>query len=136
MANEPRSQGPKRSGRERRQYPRVEIDGVVTLQLQSGLHNAKLRDISRAGVSFYLERPVPLMTLLELKLDLPVDRATRHIVARGAVVRCDRIGPGIEHFEVAVFLHDTTERDRAAIEAFVAARVSSKTAHSASSHGE
>lgn len=121
-------------GRERRRYPRAQIEGVVTLTLKSGTHVAKLRDISRAGVSFYLERPVPLMTLLELRLDLP--GSTAPVVARGAVVRCERIGPAVEHWEVAVFLHETREADLRAIEAFVAARSSGKIAHSAASSGE
>jgi hypothetical protein len=122
------------SGRERRRYPRAQIDGQVTLTLKSGTFGAKLRDISRAGVSFYLERSVPIMTLLELKLDLP--GAPGPVIARGAVVRCERIGPSVEHWEIAVFLHETTEADRAAIDTFVAARSSTKTVHSAASAGE
>jgi hypothetical protein len=122
-------------GIERRRFPRAQIDGIVTLQLKSGVHNAKLRDISSSGVSFYIDRSVPLMTLLELRLELPA-ASPRPITARGAVVRCDRIGASVEHWEVAVFLHETTERDRAAIEAFVAARASTKIAHSAASAGE
>ncbi|MCK6444875.1 MAG: PilZ domain-containing protein [Planctomycetes bacterium] len=122
------------SGRERRRYPRAQIEGVVTLSLKDGTRSAKLRDISRAGVSFYLDRPVPLMTLLELQLDLPGGSAP--VVARGAVVRCERIGPSVEHWEIAVFLHETREADRRAIDAFVAARASSKIAHSAASSGE
>ncbi len=122
-------------GRERRRYPRAQIEGVVTLNLKSGVHHAKLRDISRSGVSFYLERPVPMMTLLELELRLP-SSTPRSILARGAVVRCDRIGPNVEHWEIAVFLHETTEKDREAIDAFVEARASNKIAHTAASAGE
>jgi hypothetical protein len=122
------------SGRERRRYPRAQIDGVVTLRLDTGTHNAKLRDISRAGVSFYLDRPVAMMTALELGLELP--GVPTRVVARGAVVRCERIGTSIEHYEVAVFLHDITDSNRRAIDAFVAARASSKIAHTAASSGE
>lgn len=123
------------SGAERRRHPRARIEGIVTLALKSGVHNAKLRDISRSGVSFYLDRKVPLMTLLELKLDLP-GRGNAQIAARGAVVRCEPISTGVDHYEIAVFLHETGEQERAAIDAFVAARASAKTSHSASSVGE
>ncbi|MBI5432016.1 MAG: PilZ domain-containing protein [Planctomycetes bacterium] len=122
------------SGRERRRFPRAQIEGMVTLALKTGTFNAKLRDISRAGVSFYLDRSVPLMTLLELSLDLPGTPGP--VRARGAVVRCERIGPSVEHWEVAVFLHETLEADRRAIDAFVSARASNKIAHTAASHGE
>jgi hypothetical protein len=69
------------------------------------------------------------MTLLQLELDLPAGTsgAKAHKVrGAGAVVRCERISPGVEHYEVAVFLHDVSESDREALEAHVrrmAARV-------------
>ncbi|MCE9593275.1 MAG: PilZ domain-containing protein [Planctomycetes bacterium] len=128
------AKSPDTAGRERRRYPRAQIEGQVTLTLKSGTFHAKLRDISRAGVSFYLERSVPLMTLLELSLDLP--GAAGPVIARGAVVRCERIGPSVEHWEIAVFLHETTEANARAIDAFVAARSSTKTVHTAASAGE
>jgi hypothetical protein len=108
--------GSPRSGRERRQHPRAEAPWSVTLALDDGPHVARLRDISRAGLCFFLDRPIAPMTLLGVAFDLPGPHSVR---GKGAVVRCERISPGVEHYEVAVFLHDLAESDREAIDALV-----------------
>jgi len=105
-------------GRERRQHPRAEAPWSVSLALEDGPHVARLRDISRAGVCFFLDRPIAPMTLLSLELELP-GAAQRTVSGRGAVVRCERISPGVEHYEIAVFLHDVSESDREAIDELV-----------------
>jgi hypothetical protein len=105
-------------GRERRKHPRAEAPWSVTLALDDGPHVARLRDISRAGLCFFLDRPIPPMTLLGVAFDLPGPHAVR---GQGAVVRCERISPGVEHYEIAVFLHDLPEEDLEAIDALVRA---------------
>lgn len=109
------------SGRERRQHPRAEAQWPVDLLLADGPCKARLRDVSRSGVCFFVDRPIGLMTLLQLELDLPpAPGAKAHKVrGAGAVVRCERISPGLEHYEVAVFLHDVSESDREALDAHV-----------------
>jgi len=109
-------------GRERREHPRVEAPWPVMLSLESGACVARLRDISRAGVCFFLDRPIGLMTLLSLSLDLPLEAGPRSIQGHGAVVRCERISPSLEHYEIAVFLHDMSDADRAAIDVHVRER--------------
>ena len=111
------------SGRERRQHPRAEAQWPVDLLLADGPCKARLRDVSRSGVCFYIERPIGLMTLLQLELDLPAapGAKARRVRGAGAVVRCERISPGVEHYEVAVFLHDLSESDREALDAHVRA---------------
>jgi len=113
--------GTRRSGggRERRQHPRAEAPWSVTLNLDDGPHVARLRDISRAGVCFFLDRPIAPMTLLALSLELPGMPDQRPVRGNGAVVRCERISPGVEHYEIAVFLHDLAETDREAIDELV-----------------
>jgi len=106
------------SGRERRQHPRAEAQWPVDLLLADGPCKARLRDVSRSGVCFFVERPIGLMTLLQLELELPAapGAAPRTIRGAGAVVRCERISPSLEHYEVAVFLHDVSESDREALD--------------------
>ena len=106
-------------GRERRQHPRSEAPWPVQLLLASGPCEARLRDISRGGVCFFLDQPIAPMTLLALELELPGPRGKRQIRGQGAVVRCERISPAVEHYEVAVFLHDLSESDRDAIDEHV-----------------
>ncbi len=105
---------------ERRRHPRATIDCPVTIQLEDGPHKARLRDVSRAGVCFFLEQRVPEMTILRMDLSLPVEGDQNlQIEGSGVVVRCQQIGPHVEHFEVAVFLNDMTESNREALEGYV-----------------
>lgn len=109
-----------KTGGERRRHPRTPVEWPITIALADGTYEARLRDVSAAGVCFFLDRPVPEMTVLELQFDLPDGSASMQ--CRGAVVRCEKISPQIDHFEVAVFLHDIAESDREALGAYVATR--------------
>ena len=104
---------------DRRRWTRALVDLPVTVVLSGGRAQARLRDISRAGVCFFLDRPIPLMTVLDLSVALPVEDGLRRINGHGAVVRCERIAKAVDHYEVAVFLHEMAEADRRTIEEFV-----------------
>ena len=116
---EPPSAKPEGRPSERRRWNRAEADLPVTVQLAGGRSEARLRDISRSGVCFFLDRPIPLMTVLEMSVSLPVKGGQRRVGGHGAVVRCDKIAKAVDHYEVAVFLHEMAEADRRAIEEFV-----------------
>ena len=110
-------------GRERRAHPRAECDGSITIQLDDGSHVARLRDVSRAGICFYLDRPLAEMTILSVRIDLPHrggSQATR-IEGRGAVVRCLPLSRVVDHYEIALFLNELAETERERLDAFVAA---------------
>lgn len=123
--SEPNAKPRPLSGRERRAHPRASADWPLEIALTSGprpgLVQARVRDVSRAGVCFYVDRPIALMTMLGLALDLPTASGKQRITGKGAVVRCERIGPGVEHYEVAVFLHELGEAERRAIDQHVRA---------------
>ena len=109
-------------GRERRAHPRARCDGSITLELDDGAHRARLRDVSRAGIAFFLDRPLTEMTLLSVRIDLPPGKAGLpvRIDGRGVVVRCQPIARGVEHYEVAVFLNELGDDQRECLDAFVA----------------
>jgi hypothetical protein len=87
----------------------------ITLQTPRGAVQARMRDVSRAGVCFYMDQPLPLMTMLQL--DLPLGK---HLIrGGGAVVRCEKISKHLDHWEVAVFLHDMTESDRDLLDSYI-----------------
>jgi hypothetical protein len=125
-AHRPKSSEPRPPGRERRQHPRASGDCPLFVSLTSGkelgVKRARLRDVSRAGVSFYMDKPIAVMSLLAVDLELPVAHGVRHVRGQGAVVRCERLSPSIEHYEIAVFLHEMAEIDRKALDEFVSAR--------------
>ncbi len=113
---------PRDSGRERRRWARAASDLSITIVGASGVAQARARDLSRAGVCFFLDRPIPLMSVLDVTLDLGGANGARVVRGHGAVVRCERIAKGVEHWEVAVFLHEMAESDRRTLEKYVAAR--------------
>jgi hypothetical protein len=109
--------------RERRAHPRAACDWPITIQLQDGAHPGRLRDVSRAGISFFLDRRIPEMTILSVRIELPAARRSGQdwIDGRGVVVRCQPISRGVEHYEVAVFLDTLSEADRERLSSFVGA---------------
>lgn len=108
-----------RNQSERRRWARLEVDLPITVSLADGKSSARVRDISRAGVCFFLDRPIPMMTVLEVSFELRVKNGVRRVRGNGAVVRCEKIARAVEHYEIAVFLHEMAETDRQCIEEFV-----------------
>jgi len=108
--------------RERRAHPRACCDSSITIQLDDGAHHARLRDVSRAGLCFFLDRPIPEMTRLAVRIDLPAVGAVEStcIESRGVVVRCLPISRAVKHFEIALFLNELGESEREHLDAFVA----------------
>lgn len=117
-----------RGGRERRRWARANAELPITLFLPSGKFQARVRDVSRAGVCFFLDRPLPLMTVLQMTLALRVQGGVRHVTGCGAVVRCERISKAIDHWEIALFLHELAETDRELLEEFVRAQAAGSAA--------
>jgi hypothetical protein len=107
------------SGRERRRWPRAKADWPISLDLPEGRYEARVRDISEAGVCFFLDRPVKLMTQLRIELNLPHDGNISVICGTGVVVRSETLSEHIDHYEVAVFMPDFTATEKASIRAFV-----------------
>jgi len=127
--SEPKPHSSKTPGSERRAHPRASADWPLEIALTSGpkpgLVQARVRDVSRAGVSFYVDRPIALMTMLQLALELPTPSGRRKVSGKGAVVRCVRLSAAVEHYEVAVFLHELSESDRRAIDTHVREKLGS-----------
>jgi hypothetical protein len=111
---------PPREGDERRHHPRAAVDWPLEIALEDGVHEARLRDVSRSGVSFYLDQRVPEMTLLRLQLELP--GGGERIAGTGVVVRCRPVSPALQHYEVAVFLNEMDDDDRESLARLVRAR--------------
>lgn len=106
-------------GRERRRWPRADADWAISLALPDGEYLARVRDVSRAGVCFFIDRPIPVMTAMRIDLELPVDEGKRFITGGGVVVRCEKISARLEHYEIALFLNDIAGPDQEALEAYV-----------------
>ena len=106
-------------GAERRKHARGRADLPITVLLDDGTHEAKIRDVSRGGVCFFLDRPLAEMTALEIEFDLPMGPGIRRVRGMGAVVRCEKIARMVDHYEIAVFVHDMAAPDRETIASYV-----------------
>src|SRR4051812_20817159 len=110
---EPASDHPRASSEsDRRRWARANADLSISVMLAGGQSEARVRDISRAGVCFFLDRPIPLMTVLEMSMQLRMKDGWRKIGGYGAVVRCEKISRAIDHYEIALFLNEMTDADR------------------------
>ncbi|MBL8857398.1 MAG: PilZ domain-containing protein [Planctomycetes bacterium] len=118
----PRPSNSAGSAADRRRWARAQSDLPITVAVAGSKNPARVRDVSRAGVCFFLDRPIPLMTVLEVTLEMKTAKGKQAIHGHGAVVRCERIAKGVEHFEIAVFLHEMSEADRGLMEAYVGTR--------------
>lgn len=122
----PNSNPGEASGRERRRWPRAKADWPISLDLPEGRYEARVRDISKAGVCFFLDRPLNMMTALKIELELPLESSDGErmdcvIRGQGIVVRAEKISERIDHYEIAVFMPDLTQAEKDAIEEYVTA---------------
>ena len=111
-------QEPGDDGAERRAHPRAAAEWPITIALPEGYFEARLRDVSASGVCFHVDRPVAEMTVLRLQLDLGEPGEKQRVDGRGVVVRCRRISPAVDHYEVAVFFDQIEQRDRDLLERY------------------
>jgi hypothetical protein len=107
------------SGRERRRWPRAKGDWPISLELPEGRFEARVRDISEAGVCFFLDRSINLMTQLSILLELPHGERRTTIRGTGIVVRSENISERLDHYEIALYMPQLTETEKTAICDFV-----------------
>ena len=108
-----------RTGRERRRWPRAKADWPISVDLPEGRFEARVRDISRAGVCFFLDRPLKIMTTLAIDLDLSQGGERKQVQGQGVVVRSEKISEFLDHYEIAVFMPDLTDEQKVIIDRFV-----------------
>lgn len=118
----PSQDSTQKSGAERRRWRRASAEWPIQIQLDDGPHQARVRDISRAGVCFFLDRPLREMTQLKIELEIPVAGGLRRVSGKGAVVRCEKISARLDHYEIALYMQEMAEPDRETIEAYVGGR--------------
>jgi hypothetical protein len=122
-STQPSTEGnPSKKGAERRRWSRAQAEWPIHVQLDEGTFEARVRDISQAGVCFFLDRPVSEMTRLRIDLEVPVAGGVRRVTGSGAVVRCEKISARLDHYEIAVFLQEIADPDRETIRDYVSER--------------
>jgi len=125
-------------GTDRRKFPRAEANFAVIMDTQPSLGESILvKDISKAGVCCLLDTPIPVMTEVRLRLQIPRENgAITEVSCDGAVVRCDPSSSGTDSiqpsetgnpsYEVAIFFVHVTDEGREVIDDYVHSRLEQK----------
>ena len=101
---------------EKRKYPRVAEAVSCQLTLEGAAFAAQTSNISCSGVLCILQRPIPLMTQMEMSFQLPGASSSRLIRCVGVVVRQQRAPDG---FATAIYFSNLKQEDRRLIAEFV-----------------
>lgn len=105
---------------ERRTAPRARTPAGLRLRLPGLVDPADVRDLSSTGVCCSTDRPLPLLSQVQVTFHLPVAggrlEGIREVTCTGAVVRCVRSG---SRFEAAIYFTCIDDADRTVLDDFV-----------------
>lgn len=95
--------------------------GELPLFLQGDQRKpVRIRDISRAGVAFYSEEPLAVMSRMRFAIEFPRPGEPPLLATgEGVVVRCERIAAALDHYEVAIFFNELQPEARSIVSAWV-----------------
>ncbi len=114
---------------ERRSFPRVRDEGLA-LKLNSGDFDTVTHtlDISASGIYCKIDREIPLMSRVRIKLMVPdspkSDKATRELDVDGVIVREHPviIDGVIKHYDAAIFFDSLSAKDRDIIQDYISSK--------------
>ena len=109
---------------ERRQHPRIEVNLALRLTIGGNTVETEIRNLSNSGIRFRTPSALPLLSRVQIALELPAsDGASAPLAITGVVVRCDQI-PGGEPtpYDTAIYFEDLSERARGQLSQFVTSR--------------
>lgn len=106
---------------ERRGTPRIAEQVTLAITEAGGVIQAETKNLSASGVYCALDRLIPPMTKLEVRLELPRGHRRASVRCSGVVVRVEPViaPPDRARYHTAIFFTDLAERDRSAISQFV-----------------
>ena len=112
---------------ERRRTPRVEANVPLRLTFQDATVETRIRDLSSSGIRFRGPSAHPLLSRVQIALQIPEADSTfapTPIAISGVVVRCDETRPGgPAPFDTAIYFDDLSDRARAQLVQFVASQL-------------
>jgi hypothetical protein len=105
---------------ERRKEPRVAAQLPLRFTFAGQTIDTHIADLSNSGIRFHTPQPLPVMTRMQMTLELPEPTGTP-ITITGVVVRCAEIrGRKDFPFDAAIFFEDVApESARARLKRFV-----------------
>jgi len=116
---------------ERRSHPRISVDLPLQLTWRDRTVTTRILDLSGSGIRFRAPDPMPLLSRVQLAIQLPgrIDGgASTPLAITGVVVRCDEAekkraaGPPAGVFDTAIYFEDLSEAARSQLSQFVSSR--------------
>ena len=114
---------------ERRLFPRLRDEGL-SVKLNSGDFDTVTHtlDISASGIYCKIDREIPLMSRVRIKLMVPdpakSDNSTRELDVDGVIVREHPviIDGVIKHYDAAIFFDNLSEKSREIIQDYISGK--------------
>ena len=117
------------SSTERRQHPRIELDLPLHLTFGDETFATRLSDISTSGIRFRTPQALPLMTRVQIGLELPASGAGGPVALNGVVVRSDvrpddsgNPDPDGGQYETAIFFDELSSEAQSRLIRFLEGR--------------
>ncbi|MHC4933350.1 MAG: PilZ domain-containing protein [Planctomycetota bacterium] len=108
---------------ERRRHPRVSISLPLRLTMGDSTVESLIQDLSSSGIRFRIPKPLPLLSRVQIALELPEPElagASSSLALTGVVVRCDRIVPGDSlPYDAAIYFDEISRRARGQLDQFL-----------------
>ena len=111
---------------ERRKQPRIHVDLPLQLTIKDATVATQIRDLSTSGIRFRSPLVLPLLSRVQIALELPEmpsGGSARSLAITGVVVRSDNTGTGRRpDYDTAIYFEDLSERARSQLSQFIASR--------------
>lgn len=111
---------------ERRSSPRAQSRVPMVVKDRTREVKVETLNISKSGAQCRLSYFIPLMTKLEIRLELPGHATPQPTIhCRGVIVRVEPASeqPHRASYDTAIFFHDLSEPDRAILAEYVSQRL-------------
>ena len=116
------------STQERRKFPRTRLDLPLDLNLGEKAIPSRIYDISTSGIRFRTPASLPLMSRVQLAIELGLG-SDSPLALSGVVVRSDETpddlgdpNPAGGKYETAIFFDDLTDQDHRQLAQFLSSR--------------
>ena len=106
---------------ERRRHSRIDVNLRLRLTIGGTTVETKISNLSNSGIRFRTPSALPLLSRVQIALELPEPGGVATPLAiTGVVVRCDQV-PGGEPtpYDTAIYFEDLSERARSQLSQFV-----------------
>ena len=108
---------------ERRRHPRVRADAPLQLTLKDGTVETRIRDLSSSGIRFPAPSAMPLLSRVQIALELPDaagGKAREFLAITGVVVRCDKTLSAPAPYDTAIYFQDLSDQARLQLTRYLA----------------